>query len=277
MYSSSFEISPMTWIDTHCHPDYLLRSGKMEEAWRHSQNMGVRHWIALSTEKEDIPLYAQASETYKFISYTIGIHPQNAQFITLEELEEIIASWDNHLARKGFVGVGEIGLDYSRLPKSLSEKDAMINRQKELFRCQLHWALQHNVPIVLHARDAFWDILKILEEMGTDGAKVVFHCFWEGPKEMVELNARGMRASFTGIVTFKSTDKVREALKVQGLERLMIETDSPYLTPVPHRGKINEPAYLVITAEYIAHYLGIQIQELSKHLESNSRKFFQIQ
>ncbi|MDR0445212.1 MAG: TatD family hydrolase [Puniceicoccales bacterium] len=267
---------PVTWIDTHCHPDYLLKSGKMEEAWECSQNAGVRHWIALSTEKEDTALYARAAETYEFISYTVGIHPQNAPSISLESLEKTVVSWDNHLGRRGFVGVGEIGLDYSRLPESLSERNTAICRQKETFRYQLRWAVRHDVPIVLHARDAFQDVLTILEEMGTNGMKVVWHCFCEGPEEIRALNARGMRASFTGIVTFKNTDKVREALRAQGLERLMIETDAPYLTPVPHRGKINTPAYLAFTAKYIAHYLGIPIQELSEHLESNSRKFFRI-
>jgi TatD DNase family protein len=272
--STTDECWPIRWIDTHCHPDDLLNSGKIDEAWQRSQMAGVEHWIAIGTQESDVLLYANAAENYGFISYTVGIHPLNASNVSLGTLERIIDSWDEHLMRKGFVGVGEIGLDYSRLSKSLAEREAIIRLQKESFEMQLQWAIRHNIPIVLHARDSFDDVMGILKNAKVNADKIVFHCFTEGPEEICRLNAYGMRASFTGIVTFKNAENVREALKAQGIERLMIETDTPYLAPVPHRGKINEPSYLPLVAYYIAQYLGVSISELARHLEYSSTAFF---
>jgi TatD DNase family protein len=272
--STTDEDRPIRWIDTHCHPDDLLNSGKIDEAWKRSQRAGVEHWIAIGTQESDIWLYANAAEKYDFISYTVGIHPLNASSISLEILERIVDSWDEHLTRKGFVGVGEIGLDYSRLPGASAEREATIHLQKESFEMQLKWAVRHHIPIVLHARDSFDDVMDILKRADVNADKVVFHCFTEGPEEICRLNACGMRASFTGIVTFKNAENVREALKLQGIERLMIETDAPYLATVPHRGKVNEPAYLPLVAEYIAQYLGVSLLELARHLEHNSKEFF---
>ncbi|MDR2420330.1 MAG: TatD family hydrolase [Puniceicoccales bacterium] len=268
---------PIRWIDTHCHPDDLLNSGKIDEAWQRSQMAGVEHWIAIGTQESDGLLYANAAERYDFISYTVGVHPLNISSISLGALEKIIASWDGHLTRRGFVGVGEIGLDYSRLPESLAERETTIRLQKESFEMQLKWAVRHHIPIVLHARDSFGDVMDILKYAEVNADKVVFHCFTEGPEEICRLNACGMCASFTGIVTFKNAKNVREALKMQGIERLMIETDAPYLAPFPHRGKINEPAYLSLVAQYIAQYLGISISELARHLEYNATAFFGLQ
>jgi TatD DNase family protein len=267
---------PIRWIDTHCHPDDLLNSRKIDEAWQRSQAVGVEHWIAIGTQESDALLYANAAERYDFLSYTVGVHPLNVSSVSQKTLEKMLDTWDEHLTRKGFVGVGEIGLDYSRLPESLAERETTIHLQKESFEMQLQWAVRHDVPIVLHARDSFGDVMDILKCAKVNAEKIVFHCFTEGPEEIRQLNACGMRASFTGIVTFKNAENVREALKLQGIERLMIETDAPYLAPVPHRGKVNEPAYLPLVAQYIAQYLGVSMTELADRLVLNAQIFFRL-
>src|SRR5690606_20694187 len=128
---------------------------------------------------------------------------------------------------------------------------------------QLTLAKQYSCPVVVHSRGAFMETVKMIDTSGVDWSRVVFHCFAEGATEMAELQSRGGRGSFTGIVTYKSAANVREAALAQGLSRLMIETDAPYLTPVPHRGKPNEPAYVRHTAEYCAELFGVSYEELA--------------
>ncbi|MDR2377316.1 MAG: TatD family hydrolase [Puniceicoccales bacterium] len=276
MDSIASETSSLDWIDTHCHPDELLTGGQFDAAWQRSRAAGVRHWIAIGTQVSDMALYARAAEDHDFLSFTVGLHPLNLAGLSVEDLEKILASWDFYRTRKGFVGVGEIGLDYSRLPGALAEREALIRQQKSFFEEQLRWAVRHELPVVVHARQAFAEALDILRRSRVDGSRVVFHCFSEGPEEVQVLNAGGMRASFTGIVTFKNADKTRAALKAQGPDRLLIETDAPYLAPHPHRGRPNEPAHLPLIAQSIASILHLPLSELSHRLALNSREFFEV-
>jgi TatD DNase family protein len=277
MTNDPSETSSLDWIDTHCHPDELLTGGQFDAAWQRSRAAGVRHWIAIGTQVSDMALYARVAEEHDFLSFTIGLHPLNLAGLAIEDLEKILASWDFYRTHRGFVGVGEIGLDYSRLSEALAEREALIRRQQIFFEEQLRWAVQHELPVVVHARQAFAEALEILRRSRVDGSRVVFHCFSEGPEEVQILKVCGMRASFTGIVTFRNAEKTRAALRAQGLEHLMIETDAPYLAPHPHRGRPNEPAYLPLIAQSIAPILGLPLPELSHRLALNSREFFGIQ
>jgi TatD DNase family protein len=130
---------------------------------------------------------------------------------------------------------------------------------------------------VVHSRGAFPECVNLIDASGVDWPRVVFHCFTEGESEMAELTRRGAFGSFTGIVTYKTADNVRAAVKAQGLERLMIETDAPYLTPMPHRGKPNEPGFLHHTAEYCAkEVFGVDVERLAEITTANARRFFEI-
>jgi TatD DNase family protein len=132
-------------------------------------------------------------------------------------------------------------------------------------------------PVVVHSRGAFRECVEMIDASGMEWPRVVFHCFTEGAAEMSELGARGGFGSFTGIITYKTADAVRAAARAQGLSRCMIETDAPYLTPMPHRGKPNEPAFLVHTAEYAAREVfGIAPEELARATTKNARMFFGI-
>lgn len=268
------EASSLSWIDTHCHPDVLITSAQLDAAWQRSRAAGVQHWIAIGTQISDVSLYAQAAESHDFLSFTVGLHPLNLADLSAKDLEKTLASWDFYRTHPGFVGVGEVGLDYSRLPESPAERESLIRKQKIFFEEQLRWAVQHDLPVVVHARQAFADAMEILKRTQIDGSRVVFHCFSEGPEEVKVLNACGMRASFTGIVTFKNAEKMRAALKAQGLDHLMIETDAPYLAPHPHRGRSNEPAYLPLIAQSIAQTFALPLPELSDRLAVNSKGFF---
>jgi TatD DNase family protein len=131
-------------------------------------------------------------------------------------------------------------------------------------------------PVVVHSRGAFQECVEMIDASGVDWSRVVFHCFTEGPAEMAGLLQRGGLASFTGVITYKSAENVRAAALAQGLDRLMLETDAPYLTPMPHRGKPNEPAFIRHTAEFCAGLFGVGYERLAEVTTANARKFYGI-
>ena len=150
----------------------------------------------------------------------------------------------------------------------------MIGWQKRAFEVQLGVAKRLGCPLIIHSRGAFRETVEMIDASGVDWMKVVFHCFVEGPAEVAELVQRGAWASFTGILTYKAADAIRAAAKLQGLERCLLETDAPYLTPMPHRGKPNEPAFLRHTAEYAAGLFGVDLATLAQVSTANAKAFF---
>jgi TatD DNase family protein len=174
------------------------------------------------------------------------------------------------------VAIGEIGLDRFHLPKEVAAAERLFGWQRAAFSAGLQLAHRLGVPVVVHSRGAFHECVEMIDAAGVDWTKVVFHCFGEGPREMDALVKRGGFGSFTGIITYKNADAVRAAAKAQGLARLMIETDAPYLAPVPHRGQPNEPAYVRHTAEFCAGLFGVGYDELAAVTTANARRFFGI-
>ena len=174
------------------------------------------------------------------------------------------------------VAFGEIGLDYFHLPKDPLQAGEVILMQEAAFRQQLMLASELECPIIIHSRDCFKECVKLIDESGIDWQRIVFHCFTYGPEEMAQIIAFGGRASFTGITTYKSAHTVREALLEQGIERLMLETDCPYLNPEPHRCKSNEPAYLAPIAERCAQALAVPLADLAARTSDNTREFFNL-
>jgi len=172
------------------------------------------------------------------------------------------------------VALGECGLDRFHLPKEPAEAARALGLQKAAFEAQLAIARRLGCAVVIHSRGAFRECVDMIDASGVDWARVVFHCFSEGEPEILELARRGGRGSFTGILTYKNADGVRAAAKAQGLARLMIETDAPFLAPAPHRGKPNEPAYLRHTAEYAAGLFGVGLDELADATTAAARSFY---
>jgi len=172
--------------------------------------------------------------------------------------------------------LGEIGLDYYHLPKDHIKAGESILLQKAAFQQQLMLASELDCPVIIHCREAYKDCMKLIDESDISWSRIVFHCFTYGAKEIEYINERGGRASFTGIATYKSAKDVRDALRKQGIERLMLETDCPYLTPKPHRGKQNEPAYLRHIAECCAQNLDVPLEELTERTTANTVNFFNL-
>ena len=168
-------------------------------------------------------------------------------------------------------------MDRFHLPKddaTLAER--IFGWQRTAFAEGLRLAKKLSVPVVIHSRGAFQECVEMIDESGVDWRTVVFHCFAETEAEMRVLSSRGGYGSFTGILTYKNAEPIRAAAKLQGLERFMVETDAPYLTPMPHRGKPNEPAFVRHTAEFAAGVFGVPYQQLAETSSATARGFFRL-
>ncbi len=266
-------------IDTHTHLESFARRGALAETLARAKDAGVEAMITIGTSPDDWALYRGiAEEQAGFVYYTVGLHPCSVEADWAEAVKGIESFWGER-GRLGApslpVALGECGLDRFHLPEDAAEAERIFAWQRDAFAEQLRIAKGLGCPVVVHSRGAFGECVEMIDASGVDWAKVVFHCFTEGEAEMAGLVRRGGFGSFTGVVTYKSAGNVRAAAKAQGLARLMIETDAPYLTPMPHRGKPNEPAFVRHTAEFCAREVfGVGEAEFAAATTANARRFF---
>jgi TatD DNase family protein len=264
----------MGLIDTHTHFESFVRHGTLAGALSRAKEAGVEAMITIGTSPDDWTLYRRlADERPGEVHYTVGLHPCSVD-----------AAWEQAVVgmEKFFTGaaprpvaLGECGLDRFHLPKDPAAAERVFDLQRAAFSVQLGLARRLECPIVVHSRGAFRECVEMIDASAADWARVVFHCFTEGEPEMRELIGRGGFGSFTGIITYKSADTVRAAAKSQGLARCMVETDAPYLTPMPHRGKPNEPAFVRHTAEFAAeNVFGVSSAEFAAITTATARRFF---
>ncbi len=273
-------------IDTHTHLESFARRGELPGILTRARAAGLEAMVTIGTDTDDWPLYRDLARDHAgFVHYTAGLHPCSVG----EDWAGRTAQLEGFWGRAGTplpaeartesapypVALGEIGLDRFHLPKdNPAEAERILGWQKAAFAEQLRLAKKLGCPIVVHSRGAFAECVEMIDASGVAWDRVVFHCFTEGPAEMAELTKRGGYGSFTGIITYKTADAIRAAALAQGLDRLMIETDAPYLTPMPHRGKPNEPAYLKHTAEFCAGVFGVSYARLAEVTTANARRFF---
>lgn len=266
---------PPPLIDTHAHLDRFHHKGELPAVLERARAAGVVQIVTIGTAPDDWALYRELLPTLGgAVAYTAGLHPCSVD----EDWERAVAQLPQYFESAGgavAVGLGECGLDRFHLPKNdLVAAERIFGWQLAAFRAQLQVAKTVRGPLVVHSRGAFAETVAEIDAAGFDWARVVFHCFSEGADEMRTLAARGGRGSFTGIITYRSAENVRAALREQGLARVMVETDCPYLTPEPHRGKPNEPALVALTAAKAAETLGVPLAELAAAATSNAREFF---
>jgi len=281
----------MGLIDTHTHLESFARQGTLPGTLARARATGVDAMITIGTGPDDWALYRTlAEENRGFVHCTVGLHPCSVDADWENAVARIEAFWDeapmvkesrtlsaNSTASFRPVALGECGLDRFHLPKDAAEAEKIFAWQRAAFAGQLAIAKRLDCPIVVHSRGAFHECVEMIDASGVAWARVVFHCFTEGETEMAELTRRGGFGSFTGILTYKSADAVRAAAKAQGLPRFMVETDAPYLTPMPHRGKPNEPAFVRHTAEFAAaEVFGVSYELLAQTTTATARKFFGI-
>ncbi len=264
----------MEWIDSHCHLEKALRAGRDAALLERARDRGVAEVITIGTSLKDWEPYRALAQKYPGrVHWTVGIHPCSVDDGWQDALKAIPSFFATEPRP---VALGEIGLDHFHLPKFPDEAAEVKARQAAAFRAQLELAYQLECPVVVHSRGAFEPCVRLIDESGVNWSRVVFHCFTEGPEEVAALNERGGRASFTGIVTYKnmSAEGLRAAALRQGTVALMVETDAPYLTPEPHRGQPNEPAFVRETGEFLAGLFGMVPEELARLTTANTRAFF---
>ncbi len=275
----------MGLIDTHTHLDSFVRRGELPAILARSRAAGLAALVTIGTDTDDWTLYRDlAREHAGLVRYTVGLHPCSVTADWAGRVAQLVSFWGRAgtplpaAARTESapypVALGECGLDRFHLPKEAAEAERIFGWQKAAFAEQLALAKKLGCPVVVHSRGAFAECVAMIDASGVAWSKVVFHCFTEGVAEMTELTKRGGYGSFTGIITYKTAEAVRAAALAQGLDRLMIETDAPYLTPMPHRGKPNEPAYLKHTAEFCAGVFGVSPERLAEVSTANARRFF---
>lgn len=265
----------MGLTDTHTHLESFARRGELPAVLARARTAGLETVVTIGTDADDWGLYRDlAAENGDFVRYTVGIHPCSVDERWPERAALLEGFWSGRDGPAP-VALGETGLDRFHLPKDdPTAAERIYGWQRAAFAAQLALAKARDLPVVVHSRGAFRDCVEQVDASGVSWARVVFHCFTEGPAEMAELVRRGGYGSFTGIITYRNADAVREAAKTQGLDRLMLETDAPYLTPLPHRGKPNEPAYLRHTAEFCAGLFGLGFEELAARTTANARGFY---
>lgn len=262
----------MGLIDTHTHLESFARSGVLPSVLARAREAGLTTVITIGTDTDDWSLYRELARGHPdLIRYSVGLHPCSVGADWAQRVAQLEAFWADTTRP---VALGEIGLDRFHLPKDAAEAEKIVGWQRAALAEQLGLAQRLGCPVVVHSRGAFAECVAMIDAAGVEWTRVVFHCFTEGPQEMAELLGRGGYGSFTGVITYKSAEIVRAAALAQGLDRLMIETDAPYLTPVPHRGKPNEPAYLRHTAEFTAKIFGVGYDELAARTTENAKSFF---
>ncbi len=252
-------------VDSHCHLDLLDLSafpGGLTGVLDAARAQDVTRFLCVSINLEHYPRMHALVEDCAEVSVSVGLHPneRGGHEPTAAELVELA----NH---PGVVAIGETGLDYFR-----SEGD--LGWQRERFRTHIQAARESGKPLVVHSRDAAEDTLAILREAGAEEAGGVMHCFtgdWEMARRAMDLN---FHISFSGIVTFKSAQELMEVARRMPLERMLVETDCPYLAPVPHRGKPNQPAYVRYVAEHIAALRGESFEQIAAATTHNFLTLF---
>jgi TatD DNase family protein len=251
----------MPWIDVHTHLNMLDRTP--EQALAEARRVGVERVITIGTEPQDLPVVLKLAETLApAVFCTLGVHPHEAELLT-PDTEQFIRT---HAGHPRVVALGEMGLDYyyDNAPREL---------QQQVFRRQLQMAVEYDLPVEIHTRDAEEDTVAILREF--DGrVRGLFHCF-TGTQWLADRGLElGLNISISGVVTFKNAEALREVVKTVPLERLHVETDAPFLAPVPHRGQKNHPALILHTAQMVANLKNISLDELAKYTLQNSEKLF---
>jgi len=250
-------------IDSHCHLNLLAeQEGGIEAALERAKDNRVEHLLCIGIDKASSQEVLSLAKTHAHLSASIGIHPNvdNTENYTIDELIET-AGHDQVIA------IGETGLDYFR-----SEGD--LSWQRERFSYHIEAGKQLKKPLIIHTREARNDTMDMLESEGAEKAGGIIHCFtenWETAKRALDI---GFYVSLSGIVTFKNAKELQDVAKKIPLDRMLIETDSPYLAPVPHRGKPNQPAFVKHVAEFLAELRGESVETIAQVTTENFYRLF---
>ncbi len=260
----------MNFIDSHCHIDGDAFDADRDEVVENARKAGVSAMLVVGTGNPhdgEIAKAVATAERYENVYASVGVHPHDAKLYG-DAAEETLVNLVK--SSKKVIAWGEIGLDfyYDHSPRDV---------QTEVFRRQIRTARDLNLPIIIHSRDADDLTVEILtEECAYDGFRGIMHCFGGTPEMAKALMDIGFMISFAGNVTFKKAENLRDAARVVPLDRLLIETDCPFLTPIPFRGRRNEPKYVVETAKFLAQLYETELETLANQTTQNFQRFFNL-
>lgn len=258
------------FTDSHCHLNFPEYEGRIPQIRQDMAEAGVERALCICTTLEEFDAVHALAATYDNFWATVGVHPDN-EGVREPTLDDLL----HGAARPRVVGVGETGLDYYRLN---GRSVADMAWQRDRFRTHIRAARMAKLPLVIHTRQASDDTLAILKEEGEDGSAGsvggVFHCFTESVEVAKAALDLGFFISFSGILTFKSARDLREVARCIPDDRLLIETDSPYLAPVPHRGKTNTPAWVPQVARTLAEVRGQAVEDIARLTSGNFERLF---
>lgn len=251
-------------IDSHCHLDFEALAGDIDGVLARAEAAGVTGMVTISTLVEKFSTYAAIAERYPNVWCSVGTHPHNADqelHITVDELVRLSA-------HPRCIAIGEAGLDYFY-------DNAPREAQATGLRRHIAAARLTGLPLVIHSRQADDDMAAILEEETGQGAfPFVLHCFTAGMELARRALALGGYVSFSGIITFRNAEEIRDVAKIVPSDRYLVETDAPYLAPIPHRGQSNEPSYVRHTAEKLAEVRGVSLEQLASESTANFARLF---
>ncbi|WP_409361994.1 TatD family hydrolase [Bartonella heixiaziensis] len=251
-------------IDTHCHLDFEDFSQYLDDVIQRALDADVKRMITISTHVHKLDKLLAIAQTYEQVFCSVGTHPNHAH----EEQNITAESLINHSKHPKIIAFGEVGLDYHYDYSSPKE-------QKKIFQEHIIASRETQLPLVIHSRNADEDMEQILREQIKEGTfPFVLHCYSSGmqlARAGIEL---GGYISFSGILTFKNALEIREIAKIVPLEHLLVETDAPFLAPVPHRGKTNEPSFLHYTATTLAETIGLSLEEIAQITTHNAFRLF---
>ena len=252
-------------IDSHCHLDRLdlaALGADLDHVLQAAQEQGVARMLSVCVNLETFPAVLAIAERYAYIHASVGVHPDERD--CHEPSVDELCGLAQH---PKIVAIGETGLDYFHCKGD-------VGWQQERFRTHIRVALRTGKPLIIHSREAKADTIRILREEGAEGVGGVMHCFtedWEMAEQALALN---FYISFSGIVTFKNAQQLRDVAQRLPLDRMLIETDAPYLAPVPHRGKTNQPAYVKHVAQRIADLRGVPLTTIEEATSANFATLF---
>jgi TatD DNase family protein len=250
------------FIDSHCHLNFPGLSENLDEVLENMRRNEVSHALCISVNLEDFPQVLRLAEQHDNIYASVGVHPDYE--VAAEPTQTELLALARH---PRVIAIGETGLDYFRLHGDLEW-------QRARFRTHIRVSRECRKPLVVHTREAAQDTLRIMAEEGAEQIGGVMHCFTESLEVAQAAMDMGFYISFSGIVTFKNATALKEVARQIPLERMLIETDAPYLAPVPHRGKTNQPGYVRHVAEEIARLRGIPLSEVGQATTENFRRLF---
>ncbi len=254
-------------IDTHCHLDDNRYKDDLNEVIKRAEDNGVKIFIIPAADPDTLQKAVQISEANENVYFAVGVHPYDARKYNRALLEKFIE-------HPKCVAVGECGLDYFRLPENEDDIKAEKALQKKVFMDQIELANRYNKPLIVHIREASHDSLEILEShAGKQGG--VLHCY-NADHELLKLAKKGFYYGIGGVLTFTNARKLLDVYPKIPLDKLLIETDAPYLTPHPHRGERNEPSYCTHIAQKMAELSGISLEEISDITTQNAKRLFRI-